>query len=147
MPHHSASRILPWSCQQLFDLAADVESYPDYLPGWLSARIIERSDKHLRVEQQLGLRLLRQPFISTAELESPRRITVQSDDGPFRYLRLEWYFEAAGAQQCRVSLTIDLQLNSSFLEPMVNNLFNLAAADIMSRFEMRAHALYERQPQ
>jgi len=147
MPYHSASRTLPWSCQQLFDLAADVESYPDYLPGWISVKVVERTDKRLRVEQQLGLKLLRQPFISKAELESPSRITVYSDDGPFRCLRLEWRFEAAGVQRCRVSLSIEIQLNSSFLEPMVNNLFNLAAADIMSRFEIRAHALYERKPQ
>ena len=147
MPSHSASRTLPWSCEQLFNLAADVESYPDYVPGWVSARIVERTDKRLRVEQQLGLKLLRQPFVSTAELERPRRITVHSDDGPFRCLRLEWRFEAAGLQQCRVSLSIDLQLRSSFLEPMVNSLFNLAAADIISRFEIRAHALYEGKPE
>jgi len=147
MPFHSASRILPWSCEQLFDLAADVESYPDYVPGWVSARIVERTDTHLRVEQQLGLKLLRQPFVSTAELERPGRITVHSDDGPFRCLRLEWRFEAAGLQRCRVSLSIDLQLNSSFLEPMVNSLFSLAAADIISRFEIRAHTLYEGKPE
>ena len=147
MVSHSASRVLPWSCEQLFDLAADVESYPDYLPGWISARITERTAQHLRVAQQLGFKLLRQPFSSTAELERPRRITVHSDDGPFRCLRLEWRFEAAGAQQCRVTLTIDLELNSNFLEPMVNSLFNLAAADVISRFEMRAHALYERKPE
>jgi len=144
MPSHSASRTLPWSREQLFDLAADVESYPDYVPGWISVRVIERTDQRLRVEQQLGWNLLRQPFVSTAELERPERITVHSDDGPFRCLRLEWRFEAAGSQRCRVSLSIDLQLNSSFLEPMVNSLFNLAAADIISRFEIRAHALYER---
>ena len=147
MPSHSASRTLPWSCDQLFDLAADVESYPDYVPGWINARIVERTDKRLRVEQQLGLKLLRQPFVSTAELERPRRITVHSDDGPFRCLRLEWRFEAAGLQQCRVSLSIDLQLRSSFLEPMVNSLFNLAAADIISRFEIRAHTVYEGKPE
>jgi len=147
MPSHSASRTLPWSCEQLFNLAADVESYPDYVPGWVSARIVERTDKRLRVEQQLGLKLLRQPFVSTAELERPRRITVHSDDGPFRCLRLEWRFEAAGLQQCRVSLSIDLQLRSSFLEPMVNSLFNLAAADIISRFEIRAHTVYEGKPE
>jgi len=147
MPSHSASQILPWSCEQLFDLAADVESYPDYVPGWVSARIVERTDKHLRVEQQLGLKLLRQPFVSTAELDRPGRITVHSDDGPFRCLRLEWRFEAAGLQRCRVSLSIDLQLNSSFLEPMVNSLFNLAATDIISRFEIRAHTVYERKPE
>jgi coenzyme Q-binding protein COQ10 len=115
MPSHRASRILPWSCEQLFDLAADVENYPAYLPGWVSARVIERTDKRLRVEQQLGLKLLRQPFVSTAELERPG--------------------------------SIDLQLNSSFLEPMVNSLFNLAATDIISRFEIRAHTVYEHKPE
>jgi len=147
MTSHRASRTLPWSCEQLFDLAADVEGYPDYVPGWVSARIVERTDKRLRVEQQLGLKLLRQPFVSTAELERPARITVHSDDGPFRCLRLEWRFEAAGLQRCRVSLSIDLQLKSLFLEPMVNSLFNLAAADIISRFEIRAHTVYEGKPE
>jgi coenzyme Q-binding protein COQ10 len=143
MPFHNASQTLPWSCEQLFDLAADVESYPDYLPGWQSARIVERTDTCLHVEQQLGLKLLRQPFVSTVELERPTRITVHSDNGPFRCLRLEWRFQAAGLQQCRVTLRFDLQLKSSFLEPMVNSLFNLAAADIIDRFELRAHTLYE----
>ena len=147
MVSRNASRILPWSCEQLFDLAADVESYPDYLPGWLDARITERSDRHLRVEQQLGFKLLRQPFHSDAELERPRRITVRSVDGPFRYLKLEWQFAEAGARSCRVTLTIEVQLNSSFLEPMVNSLFNLAAADVIARFEIRAHSLYERKPE
>ncbi len=147
MPTHSISRILPWSCHQLFDLAADVESYPDYLPGWTSVRIVERRDQWLRVEQQLGLKLLRQPFISTATLERPERIEVRSNDGPFRHLQLEWKFKEAGSQRCKVSLRIELELNNSFLEPMVNTLFDLAAADIMSRFEIRAHRLYEIEPE
>ena len=147
MPTHSAARTLPWSCEQLFDLAADVESYPDYLPGWTSVRIVKRTDDYLRVEQQLGLRLLRQTFVSTAELERPRRITVHSDDGPFRCLRLEGCFEAVDLQRCRVSLTIDLELKSSFLEPMVDSLFDMAATDTISRFEIRAHTLYERKPE
>ena len=56
MPAHSTSRTLPYSCEQLFDLAADVESYQEYLPGWVSARTLERTGNRLRVEQQLGLK-------------------------------------------------------------------------------------------
>ena len=142
MQTHTASETFPWSRDQLFDLAADVESYPLFLPGWIKVNVLEQSEKHLRVKQQLGLRLLRQPFISTATMDRPQRISIDSDDGPFRYLHIEWHFETLKSAHTRVSLSIKLQLNSSFLEPMTGALFNLAAADIVARFGARADRIY-----
>lgn len=138
----SATRILSYTCEQLFELAADVESYPAYLPGWTDVRIIERSGKQLLVRQQLGLRLLRQPFLARAELDRPRCIRVSSNDGPFRDLAIEWRFEPATAGQCRVSLNFSFSLQSSWLEPMAGLLFDQTAPLVMSRFEMRAQQLY-----
>lgn len=142
MPTRTASHTLPYTCEQLFDLAADVERYPEYLPGWVAVRIIERSANWLRVEQQLGLRLLRQPFVSTAELERPRRVLVRSHDSPFRSLHLEWRFEPAASGSCRVSLNLDFHLQSSFLEQIASALFEQTAAGIIARFERRAQQLY-----
>ena len=146
MQTYSASQTFAWSREQLFDLAADVESYPQFLPGWIDANILERSEQHLRVRQQLGLQLLRQPFISTATLQRPERISIDSDDGPFRCLHIEWRFETVTSVQSRVSLNISLQLDSSFLETMAGALFNLAAADIVARFGARAEKIYGPRP-
>ena len=144
MSTHSASRTLPYSCEQLFDLAADVESYPDYLPGWVSARILEHTGNRLRVEQQLGLKLIPLPFITTAVLDRPQSISIHSSDGPFRSLQIEWRFEPAGPGHCTVFLAFNFQMRAGFLEPVVTALFDHSSPEILNRFEKRAKKLYSR---
>ena len=43
MPSHSEQRHLPYSAQQMYDLVADVASYPKFLPWTSAARIRSRS--------------------------------------------------------------------------------------------------------
>ena len=144
MSTYSASRTLPYSCEQLFDLAADVESYPEYLPGWVGARILERNGNHLRVEQQLGLKLIPLPFVTTAVLDHPQKISIHSSDGPFRFLQIEWHFEPAGPGYCTVSLNFNCQMRTGLLERMAAALFDHASPEIIKRFDRRAHQLYSR---
>ncbi len=142
MSTHNASRTLPYSCEQLFDLAADVESYPEYLPGWVNVRILEQSGKNLRVEQQLGLKPFTQPFITTAVLERPKQVSIHSNDAPFRFLQIDWYFEPAGTGQCTVSLELNYQLRVGLLERMTETLFEHASPEIIKHFGRRAQLLY-----
>ena len=144
MSTHSASRTLPYSCEQLFDLAADVESYPEYLPGWVDARILERTGDQLRVEQQLGLKLLPLPFVTTATLDRPHKISIHSSDGPFRFLQIEWRFEPAGPGYCTVLLDFNYQLRAGILERMASALFDHSSPEILNRFEKRAQMFYSR---
>ncbi|HFD79785.1 MAG TPA: type II toxin-antitoxin system RatA family toxin [Gammaproteobacteria bacterium] len=141
MPVHHASRTLPWSCEQLFDLAADVERYPEYLPGWVSAEVVDRSENRLQVRQQLGLPGLQCPFVSVAELQRPRSVLVRSQDGPFRHLRIEWRFEAHRSGRCRVSLTMEYRLRNPLLEGVAATLFSRSATNVMERFAARAAAI------
>ena len=142
MPTHSASRTLPYTCEQLFDLAADVERYPEYLPGWVNARILESSGNQLRVEQQLGLEFLSLPFVSTAVLDRPHRLGIQSSDGPFRILQIEWRFEPAAPGRCTVSLDFNYQMHVGLLERVAATLFDHSSREIIEGFTERAHRLY-----
>ncbi|MEN8207581.1 MAG: type II toxin-antitoxin system RatA family toxin [Pseudomonadota bacterium] len=144
MSTHSALRRLPYSCEQLFDLAADVESYPEFLPGWVDARILERNGNHLRVEQRLGLKLLPLPFVTTAVLDRPQKVSIHSSDGPFRFLQIEWRFEPAGPGCCTVSLEFNYRLRIGLLDRMAAALFDHSSPEIINRFDKRAHLLYSR---
>jgi len=42
MTTHSETRRMPYSARQLFDLVADVERYPEFLPWCQAARIRSR---------------------------------------------------------------------------------------------------------
>jgi coenzyme Q-binding protein COQ10 len=137
-----ASGTLPYSCEQMFDLAADIERYPEFLAGWISARIRSREGNTCHVDQVVGFGPVRLQFGSTAVLQPSRRIDVSSTDPRFRKYSLSWLIEEAPRRGCQVSVTVDLELKSGLLQLVVNRLLPAAVDDIVAAFRARAHAIY-----
>lgn len=140
-----AERVLLYSPDALFELAADVEQYPKFLPGWREVRVYRRAADVCYAEQVLGAGPVRIRFRSRAVMAPPERIDVTSDDRQFRAFRLSWCFmpvPAAPAVGCRMRLDIELELASRFLQRMVEGLLPSAAGDILSAFERRADQLH-----
>ncbi|MBM3480497.1 MAG: type II toxin-antitoxin system RatA family toxin, partial [Alphaproteobacteria bacterium] len=86
MPTHAEKRLLPYSPEQLFDLVAQVERYPEFLPWCLAARIRSRSEDAVVADLVIGFRMIRERFTSHVRLDRARRIDVRYADGPFKYL-------------------------------------------------------------
>jgi coenzyme Q-binding protein COQ10 len=135
-------RLLPYSPKRLFDLAADVERYPDFLRWWIAARIQKREAGVYYTHQVLGFGPIRVSFGSKTMLRRPERIDVTSDKPPFRELRLSWIFESRPGHGCRVSLVAECQFRSYLLERVVAGVLPTAIADTMLAFETRARQLY-----
>jgi coenzyme Q-binding protein COQ10 len=133
---------LPYTCEQAFDLAADIERYPEFLRGWVSARIQRRESNIWYVEQVVGLGPFRWQFISKAVLHRPERIEVTSTESPFRLFSLSWLIAAMPSAGCRVSVVASLELQSRIMQRIVNQLLPAAVDDIISAFEARAHRVY-----
>jgi coenzyme Q-binding protein COQ10 len=142
MKHYAVTRTLPWSREQLFDLAADVASYPEFLPGWLDVEILEQASQKLRVRQRLGLGPANHRFTSSAELLRPREVLISATDAPFQHLRVHWQFEENGQTGCRVSLGIELETGGSMFETVLAKLFEVTTPEIIEHFEVRARHLY-----
>lgn len=143
VPTHAVKKVLPYTCEQLFDMVADIERYPEFLSGWVEARIIEQTDNNLRVRQQLGLPLLSQFFISTAELKRPSQLSIRSNDGPFQNLLITWKFQPVEHERCEVILDVKVTLRSRVLDRLARAFQEKAASDVLTRFESRAHVLYD----
>jgi coenzyme Q-binding protein COQ10 len=144
MLKQKAERVLrPYRPEDLFDLAADVERYPEFLPWWIAARIRARAGSVYTTDQILGLGPLRVRFGSKTVLDRPTRIDVTSDDAPFRRFALVWTFAPVAKDGCRVSLSAELELNSLLLERVVERILPKIVADIMAAFDVRAHDLAE----
>jgi coenzyme Q-binding protein COQ10 len=135
-------RTLPFRCEQVFDLAADIERYPEFLKWWVSARIQKRESNICYVEQVVGLGPIRLQFASQAVLHRPERIDVTSTDSPFRHFRLSWLVAAIPSTGCRISVEAGLELQSGFLQHAVNQFLPAAVHDIISAFEARAYGTY-----
>jgi coenzyme Q-binding protein COQ10 len=142
MTRYTVARTLPWSCEQLFDLAADVASYPQFLPGWIDVKILEHGPRQLRVRQRLGIGPVNRSFTSCAQLQRPRQVLISSTEAPFKHLHIQWQFAQSGQTGCRVSLGVELETGSGMLETALAKLFEITTPEVIERFETRAGQLY-----
>ena len=144
MLRETIERRLHFSPEQLFDLVADVERYPEFLRWWIAARIGERHANVYYTDQALGLGPIRIRFTSKTVLHRPRSIDVTSDDSVFRHFKLIWLFNSEPDDGCRVGLTVELELRSRLLQAMAEHVLSNTPSDIVEAFEARARRLYGR---
>jgi len=142
MPTHAERRRLPYSPEQLYNLVADVERYPEFLPWCLAARIRRREGRVIFADLVIGFRLIRERFTSRVELTPHRRVDVAYTDGPFKYLDNHWVFEPLPDGGCEIDFFVDFEFRNRVLQKVIEMLFQEAVRRMVSAFESRAHALY-----
>ena len=145
MPAHLQRAYLPYSVEQLFDLVADVERYPEFLPWMRSCRIVDRAPDAVSVEMLLALGPLQQHFHSRAVLERPRRIDISSCDPPFESFNQSWQFIPDGRHTV-IEYRCEFTLRSHFLEAAVSPLMDEAVRVTVEAFEQRARSIYGEAP-
>jgi coenzyme Q-binding protein COQ10 len=133
------SGALPVSCGEAFDLAADIESYPSFLPGWISAHIVRRESDVCWVDQVVGLGPIQLQFLSEAVLHRPERIEVTSTQAPFRQFNLTWLFEALPSGACQVSVIAQIETQSGLIQLLVDRVLPSALDNVVAAFEARLH--------
>jgi coenzyme Q-binding protein COQ10 len=141
MPTHAEKKLLPYSQAQLFDLVADIERYPEFLPWCVGARIRERQGNEILGDLLIGYKMVRERFTSRVVLNRPDHIDVSYSEGPFKYLTNHWYFVPQD-EGCLIDFYVDFEFRSRFLQGIVKVLFNEAVKRMVGAFEARAHALY-----
>jgi coenzyme Q-binding protein COQ10 len=146
MPIHRETRILPYTQAQVFDLVADVERYPEFLPWCLACRIREReSASTFMADLAVGFKMVREQFTSKVVLDPPRAITVEYLKGPFEHLRNDWKFSAV-PQGTKVEFFLSFEFRSRLLQALIGVLFEEAVRRMVSAFEIRAAQLYGPRP-
>lgn len=142
MPTHAEQKVLPYTPEQMFQLVADVEKYPEFLPWCLAARIRRREGDVMFADLVIGFKMVRERFTSRVELnEKTRRIDVQYTDGPFQYLNNHWIFLPHERGVC-VDFYVDFEFRSKMLQKIMGVLFNEAVRRMVHAFETRADQLY-----
>ena len=141
MPTHAEERLLRYRPEQLFDLVADVERYPEFLPWCAGVRVIQRDDAMILADMLVGFKMVRERFTSRVSLSPPHRIDVAYLDGPFRYLDNHWIFKLRDGG-CLIDFYIDFEFRSRILRAVMGPLFNEAVRRMVAAFETRAGKLY-----
>ena len=131
-------------------LVADIESYPDYIPGCNGASFsypsAEILDCGLPASVQ-GCLLLRQAWrdyqLCTRNKHLPyERIQMQLVSGPLRSLSGYWSFTELGAHRCSLACSLEVEVIGSILDRPLSRKLNALFADMLSAFVQQADRLY-----
>ncbi|WP_010413455.1 type II toxin-antitoxin system RatA family toxin [Citromicrobium sp. JLT1363] len=141
MPGIHQKRVLPYSPEQMFDLVADVKSYPKFLPWVIATRIQSDSETEMVADMVVGFKAIREKFTSRVEKKRPRSIRVHYVDGPLSDLQNDWQFEPAEGG-CEIDFCVDFTFKSKIFETLAGAYFDRAFRRMMTAFEERAHELY-----
>ena len=143
MPTHAERKVVPYAQDQMFDMVADIERYPDFLPWCVASRITKTEDAVIWGDLMVGFKVFRETFTSKVTLHAPDRINVEYINGPFRYLNNHWMFNSInGGSQTEIDFFIDFEFRSRMLQAVASPVFNEAVQRMVGAFERRADTIY-----
>ncbi|MBV9262085.1 MAG: type II toxin-antitoxin system RatA family toxin [Pseudolabrys sp.] len=152
MPTFSTRRRVRHDAAHMFDLVADVEKYPQFVPLCQSLRVKSRTTKGegrdvLVADMTVAYKLIRENFTSRVTLDrSQRQILVEYLNGPFSRMENRWAFRDAGENACDVEFFIDYEFRNRILAALMGAMFDAAFRRFADAFERRANEIYGGRP-
>jgi len=152
MPRFSNKRRVQHTADQMFDLVADVERYPEFVPLCSALKIRQRNAKPdglevIVADMTVSFKLVKETFSSRVTLDRPsRKILVEYVSGPFSTLENRWTFEPKEEGACDVGFFIAYEFKSRMLAMLMGTMFDTAFARLSAAFEKRADAIYGKKP-
>lgn len=143
MPTHAERRSLPYTPEQIFDLVAGVERYPEFLPWCIASRITRREEGGVfYADLIIGYKMIREQFSSRVTTSRPHQVKVEYMKGPMRHLNNIWTFERNSDGSCTIDFFVDFEFKNPLLQKLITAFFHEAVKRMVGAFEARAVQLY-----
>ena len=138
--HRSA--IVPYSAHQMFELVADIPSYPKFLPWCGGARINSTQGDEVIAAIDIAYSGVHRTFSTRNLLQRDKMMEIQLLEGPFSYLQGFWQFKALDEQSCKISLDLEFDVANRIVGLALTPVFSNIANQLVDRFHWRATELY-----
>src|ERR1700730_4021157 len=148
MPRISTKCRVHHSAQNLFDLVAYMERYPESVPLCRSLKIRQRIPKPdgtevVVADMTVSFKLVREAFTSRVTLDRPNlKILVEYLQGPFSNLENRWTFEPKPDDFCDVGFFLSYEFKSRMLAMLMGTMLDAAFQRFAAAFEKRADVIY-----
>ncbi len=133
----------------MYDLIADVEHYPQFLPLCEALVIKSREERNGRTiliaDMTVAYKFVRETYGSRVMLDEKRkRVFVEAISGPFRKLDNRWTIREVDENSCDVEFYIDYEFKSRTLQLLMGSMFDYAFGKFSDAFVERADEFYGR---
>src|SRR5271166_4548067 len=152
MPQFSTKRRVRHSASEMFDLVADVERYPQFVPLCQALRVRRRTQDGegrdvIVADMTVAYKFIRETFTSRVTLERAKlEILVEYLEGPFQQMNNRWNFRAVDERSCDVEFFIAYEFRSRTLGALMGAMFETAFRRFSAAFERRADEVYGAHP-
>jgi len=147
MPAFRTQKVIHHQPEEMFDLVADVQGYPDFLPLCDSIKIKRRLKNEDGVEifvseMTVGYKAISENFTTRVTADRQKlHILVEYIDGPFRHLENHWKFKSV-PEGCNVDFYINYEFKNFALGVLMGTVFDKAFRRFVQAFEQRADVVY-----
>jgi coenzyme Q-binding protein COQ10 len=138
--HRSA--IVSYSAHQMFELVADIPSYPKFLPWCGGARINSTQGDEVIAAIDIAYSGVHRTFSTRNLLQRDKMMEIQLLEGPFSYLQGFWQFKVLDEQSCKISLDLEFDVANRIVGLALTPVFSNIANQLVDRFHRRAMELY-----
>ena len=150
MPQFSTRRRVRHAAGDMFDLVADIQRYPEFVPLCAGMRVKSRAGKDEGVcvivaVMTVAYKLIHQSFTSRVTLDRARlTILVEYLDGPFSRMQNRWTFRQTSETSSDVEFFIDYEFRSRTFAMLAGAVFDTVFRRMAAAFEKRADQVYGR---
>jgi coenzyme Q-binding protein COQ10 len=148
MPQFSTKHAVQHAATEMFDLVADVESYPEFVPLCRALKVRRRQtlpngNELLVAQMTVAYKFISETFTSRVTLDRTNlQIRVEYLDGPFSQLENRWSFRPTGEETCEIEFFISYEFKSRTLAVLMGSMFEMAFRRFAAAFEKRADLVY-----
>ena len=149
MPQFSTKRRVRHAATDMFNLVADVDKYPQFVPLCRALAVKSRTEKDGRIvlvaDMTVAYKIIRETFTSRVTLDQQGlKILVEYLNGPFKRMQNRWTFYPVETKVCDVEFFIDYEFRSRTLALLMGAMFDAAFRRFAVAFEQRADEIYGR---
>jgi ribosome-associated toxin RatA of RatAB toxin-antitoxin module len=137
------SALVTYSAERMFALVNDIEAYPQFMEGCVSALVLERSPQEVLARLELQKMGIKQAFTTRNSLSPPQSMHMTLVDGPFKFFTGKWEFTSLGADACKVSFELNYEFANSLLSMMAGKWMEAVANEQVEAICRRAKQVYD----
>lgn len=138
----SRSALLPYASEQMYQIVADIESYPKFLNWCKATQIIAESEQEVTAKLEISYSLLNIDFATRNKNKYGKSIDISLVDGPFNFLSGQWLFRSLGEDGSKVSINMQFDFENTLTKKMMAKVFASVINAQFDAFMLRAKQVY-----
>jgi len=136
------SALVPYSAHEMYELVADIQSYPKFLPWCGGARVMSSVDDEVIASITIAYGGLHKAFTTRNLLQKDKMMDMRMLDGPFSYLQGFWQFNALDERESKILLDLEFEVANRLVGVVLTPVFSTIANQLVDSFHHRAVSLY-----